>query len=245
MIQAIEETWVTTEKRTNRRKSTTAQTFRAIAKRRAKARAKSLASVLRICPVRNKEELEAVYRLTHDAYVGRGYIEPRRDGRLVHYPHLDNIPETTVLVAKRGGKIVGTISLTIDGPAGLHVDEDFKKETNCIRREERKLGACWRIATTSASRNEGIVVLKLLREVARLGKEMNVMTGVFTMNPRHRRVYERLLNMEVVAYRASTHGLRSAPAVLMRWDMEKCPESWMPEEKSVGNQVQWKGRKSA
>jgi hypothetical protein len=57
------------------------------------------------------------------------------------------------------------------------------------------------------------------------------MTCVFTFNPRHERIYKRLLNMKTVARRVETvHGLCHAPAVLMRWDFEDCPDMWLRTE---------------
>ena len=52
-----------------------------------------------IRPMYTELELDQIYKLTHDAYVERGYCEPQPGGKLIHYPHLDHIPETTILVA--------------------------------------------------------------------------------------------------------------------------------------------------
>ncbi len=177
-------------------------------------------------------DMEAVWRLTHDAYVEQGYCAPQPDGRLIHYPHLEGIPETTVLVAEENGEIVGTNSLTLDGPAGLHVDADFTTECDRIRVEVRAagktLGASWRIATKSSCRSVTAVVKSLIRETVRRFVEADVETVVFTFNPRHERIYKRLLNMSTVARHGGTvHGLNNAPAVFMRWEMATCPDQWL------------------
>ncbi|MFH1024756.1 MAG: hypothetical protein V1809_15345 [Planctomycetota bacterium] len=181
-----------------------------------------------IRPVQNDEEMDEVYRLTHDAYVERGYCLPQVDGRLVHYPQLDRIPETTVLVALVNGVIVGTNSLTLDGPAGLNADLDFKNECDTIRREGRKIVSSWRLATKSSCHDERTVVMELIRETVIRGVEMGARTGVFILNPRHERVYQRLLNMKTVARNEGTSGLQNAPAVFMRCDFENLP-TWCLE----------------
>ncbi|MFH1022284.1 MAG: hypothetical protein V1809_02735 [Planctomycetota bacterium] len=179
-----------------------------------------------IRPVRSSREMDAVYRLVHDTFLERGYCASQPDGRLIHYPHLDHIPETTVLAAVLKGEIVGTISYTFDGPAGLHTDKDFKAECDVIRAEGKRLGASWRIATRNRFRYEKEVVMALIRTTVHYILDSGVETSVFTFNPRHERVYQRMLNMTTVTRSAGTDGLSNAPAVLMRMETENIPAKW-------------------
>ena len=175
--------------------------------------------------IHTDNELDEIYRLVHDAYAERGYIEPHPDGRLILYPHLDHIPQTTVLVAVEGGKVVGTNSLTLDGPNGLPSDEDFKKECDAIRREGRPLASSWRLCTRTGFRDERRIVMGLIAKTVRLALECGVRTCVFTINPRHAGVYQSLLNMKLVARKEETvQGLQNAPAVFMRCDFEALPK---------------------
>ena len=50
--------------------------------------------------------------------------------------------------------------------------------------------------------------------------------SLYTFNPRHKRVYQRLLNMRTVASSAGTQGLSNAPAVFMRLDTPDIPARW-------------------
>lgn len=81
-----------------------------------------------IRPVRSLEELRAVYRLTHDCYAASGFCAPNPTQFIVHYPQYDHIQETTILVALSQGRVVGSVSVTMDGPKGLTVDKDFNSE---------------------------------------------------------------------------------------------------------------------
>jgi hypothetical protein len=141
-------------------------------------------------PIRGAEELDAVYRLIHDGHVERGQCEPQPDGRLIHYPRLDNIPETTVIVALVRGRIVGTSSVTLDGERGLHTDEDFKAECDAIRLERRPLCASWRIATLREFRGSRSLVLALIGETVRVMIASGSLTAIFIFNQRHERIYE-------------------------------------------------------
>jgi UDP:flavonoid glycosyltransferase YjiC (YdhE family) len=182
---------------------------------------------LTVRTIQGPGELEAVYRVTHDSYVERDYCHPRPDGRLAHHPHLDHVPETAVFVAVAGAEIVGTSSVTLDGPLGLPMDDDFRAECDRIRAEGRRLAASWRLATRKAYRNQTRLVKALIKATTIRGIRMGVQTCLFTFNPRHERIYQRLLNLRTVARREGMTGLLNAPAVLMRGDTERFHECWL------------------
>ncbi len=175
-------------------------------------------------------DLQEVWRLTHDQYVRMGYAAPRPDGMLRHY-HLDGIPETAVWVAEDDdGSIVGTVSLTEDNPAGLHVDEDFKDVVDEIRREcaagGLRLSASWRIATRENLRNElgtsMALVAAIVEEV--LARPHHV--TLYTFNPRHESFYRRMCGLEKIAGPRPSRSVKGAPGILMRGDIEKVAAVW-------------------
>jgi hypothetical protein len=184
-----------------------------------------------IRPVQNEQEMDKVYRLVHDVYLRRGYCTPQPDRRLRHYRHFDEIPETTVLIAIEDGKIIGTNSLTVDGPNGLPVDADFKHIVDTVRQEKHKLGASWRIATIHRYHNDKKLVIALIQETVSLVIRKNIRTMLFTFNPRHQKVYKRILGMKTLSQKINNvECLKNAPAVLMRWDIERCPDRWLHTE---------------
>ena len=185
-----------------------------------------LGSEFEVRPILNDEELDQVYRITHDAFVETGFWPPQRDGRIVHCPHLDRIPETTVLAATLGGEIIGTISWTRDGPHGLAADSEFKAECDGIRTEGLRLGSIWRLATRSICRNDRNVVLSLIQETVHGVVGAGLQTTIITMNPRHEKIYRRMLNMTTVA-RKDSHGPNNPPAVLMRMNTDRVPQRWL------------------
>lgn len=70
-----------------------------------------------------KDELEAAYRILHDAYVDCGYTEKTPSGmRLVKHFAL---PTTTTLVAKWKDQVVGTVSVIRHTPLGLPIQSIF------------------------------------------------------------------------------------------------------------------------
>jgi hypothetical protein len=56
-----------------------------------------------------KEELEACFKLLHDAYVSSGFMTPDPSGMRVTIYHA--LPTTTTLCAKMDDQVIGTLSL--------------------------------------------------------------------------------------------------------------------------------------
>jgi hypothetical protein len=179
-----------------------------------------------IRPVANVAEMEEVYRLTHDSYVSKAYAENQSNGLLLHYPEYDVIPETTVLIALQDGKMIGTISVTLPGPFGYTLDRDFREEIAQLRNEGRQVGVIWRLVVKEECRSSRAVLLGLISAVTRHFLNHGLDTYLFEVNPRHERIYQRLLNMTVMSRKESAEGLQHAPAVLLRGNCENLPAEW-------------------
>lgn len=77
--------------------------------------------VLKIAETR--EELEACFKLLHDAYVSSGFMRPDPSGMRVTIYHA--LPTTTTLCAKFDGEVVGTLSLIREGLFGFPLQAIF------------------------------------------------------------------------------------------------------------------------
>lgn len=170
----------------------------------------------------NVEELSGVYKLTHDVYVQMGYCQPQENGILCHYPHLDNIKETFVLVAMDGDKLLGTNSWTLDSKHGLHVDCDFSEHVNTVRHRcqkfNRKLAASWRIVTNPDQRNTLRTIKSLVQSTVDMALDYGVDTMLFSFNPKHERIYQKMVGMTTLA--TGICHATNAPAVLMMAERE-------------------------
>jgi len=67
--------------------------------------------------VSSVEEMEAAFRILHDAYVDAGYMKPHPTGMRILPQHL--LLTTTVVVAKLGQEVIGTVSMIRDSALGL------------------------------------------------------------------------------------------------------------------------------
>lgn len=188
------------------------------------------------------DQLSDVRRLTYAAYVAEGLCEINPYKRLEHYPHLDNIAQTTVVTAMAGDKLVGTISITVDGPAGLNVDEDFpdvmrrlrvpgRRLADVWRTPGRPMAAAWRIVTDPAYRGDRRLIMLLMRAGFDAAIANNVELLVCSVHPRRRRVHERLGFFAVAL--GNCRALSGAAAVLMMYDVRRdgIPERLRRDEK--------------
>jgi len=182
-----------------------------------------------IRPALNEADMDAVYRLTHDAYVALGYIQPRPEHMLRHYMEIEGLPENMVVVAVDDGAIVGTVSITLDGPGGLHTDHDFAGACDAIRAEGRPIGAAWRIITEPGHRATMALVVELIRAAITVFQHCGTATGLCTFAPRHERVYMRLLGFQTIA-RTDGVGAVNTAAVLMRGSVAEAMQRMVPPE---------------
>ncbi len=190
---------------------------------------------MRIRKARSRYDMERVWRLTHDEYVRMGYARPRKDGLLRHFA-LDGIDETTVWIAEDlDGRILGTISLTADGPCGLHVDEDFKDVADYVRGECRltgkRLAASWRIVTRSNYHHQMPLSMGLIAAVVETVRRVPYEITLYTFNPRHEKFYRRMLGFETIAGPRPSPTVENAPAILMRGDLLKVDRAWSRVER--------------
>ena len=77
--------------------------------------------VLKVAETR--EELEACFKILHDAYVGAGFMKPHPSGLRVTLYHA--LPTTTTLCAKWDGQVVGTLSMIREGVFGFPLQSVF------------------------------------------------------------------------------------------------------------------------
>ncbi len=177
-------------------------------------------------------QMRAVHRLTYEAYLAKGLCRADPSERLQHYSHLDYIAETTVLTAMVGDKLVGTVSITLDGPAGLHVDEDFPDNMRWLRRRQTRLAAAWRIVTDPAYRGDRRLITRLMRAGFEEAIAHKADWLVCSFHPRRQKVHGKL-GFETLAW-SHCRALSSAPVVLMLYDMRQgIPEQLRREEKPL------------
>jgi hypothetical protein len=170
-----------------------------------------------------QEELEACFRLLHDAYVGSGFMRPDPSGMRATIYHA--LPTTTTLCAKFDGEVVGTISLIRESVFGFPLQSIF--DLHGLRTQRGRIAEVSALAVHPRFRNTGGSILfplmKFMYEYCVTFFDTRHL--VIAVNPNRIEMYEslllfqRLTENEVANY-AFANG---APAVGASLDLHLAP----------------------
>lgn len=161
------------------------------------------------------DEIEEIWKLTHDEYLEAGYITKQEDGLYRHHSHFDLIPETTQIIVVKDNQIIGTCTYTLDNSNKVFTDIDYPKETEIIRVTNVPLAAVWRLATSSKERSTHRIVHMLMSKIAADLVEKGEPILLCEVHPRHQGYYEKRFGFVAIAEKDDTEGLQNAPSILM------------------------------
>ncbi|WP_343639078.1 GNAT family N-acetyltransferase [Roseateles sp.] len=138
-----------------------------------------------------QEELDASFRILHDAYVGSGFMKPDPSGLRVTIYHA--LPTTTTLCAKYDGVVVGTISMVREGVFGFPLQSVFDLEG--VRAKGGKIAEISALAVAPAFRKTGGAILfPLMKFMHQYCTEyFDTRHLVIAVNPDKIELYEALL----------------------------------------------------
>jgi len=171
-----------------------------------------------------QEELEACFRLLHDAYVGSGFMRPDPSGMRANIYHA--LPTTTTLCAKFDGEVVGTISLIRESVFGFPLQSIF--DLHELREKKGQIAEVSALAVHPRFRKTGGSILfplmKFMYEYSTTFFDTRHL--VIAVNPNRIEMYESLLFFErltetVVENYDFANG---APAVGASVDLYRAPE---------------------
>lgn len=97
------------------------------------------------------QDLQQAYSLLHNCYVGINIIPPQPSGLRCNL--FSFLPNTTTLVAKKNGVVIGTVSLIRDSAFGLPSDKEFFEQNSEFRKKGQRLVEVSALAVRSDYRN--------------------------------------------------------------------------------------------
>jgi len=171
-----------------------------------------------------KEELEACFKLLHDAYVSSGFMTPDPSGLRVTIYHA--LPTTTTLCAKLDDQVIGTLSLIRESAIGFPLQRIF--DLTEVREKAGYIAEVSALAIHPKFRRTGGTILfplmKFMYEYCTTFFDTRHL--VIAVNPRHIEMYESLLffrrlNANMVENYDFVNG---APAVGATLDLKYAPE---------------------
>ena len=172
----------------------------------------------------SREELEACFKLLHDAYVSSGFMTPDPSGMRVTIYHA--LPTTTTLCAKIGDQVVGTLSLIRESAIGFPLQRIF--DLTDVREKEGRIAEVSALAVHPRYRRTGGTILfplmKFMYEYCTTFFDTRHL--VIAVNPRHIEMYESLLFFKRLTANVVENYdfVNGAPAVGAALDLKHAPE---------------------
>ena len=168
-----------------------------------------------------QEELEEAYRLLHNCYVDLRLMH--KHASILRCNVYSFLPETTTLIAKYKGEVVGSVTLIKDSPVGLPSDQEYKSENDRYRAEGFSLVEVSALAVRKdfRARNHGASVLLMKYIINYVKDYMTCTMMVCTVHPRAEDFYKSLFdfkrNGRVIKYKF----VEGALAVHLGMDMRQ------------------------
>jgi len=158
-----------------------------------------------------EDDYREAFRVVHDSYVELGYIQ-RQPEELWLQPHHCH-GRSTVLIAKRGDQVVGTVSVFHDGDTGLPVERSYPDAAHSFRRNGSvfEIGA---LAVTMEERGTGLAVLVQTAALYCGGRVHDASHCLITVPPSRVLYYAALFGFSVLRHDRPYYGFEQ-PAVLM------------------------------
>jgi N-acyl amino acid synthase FeeM len=181
--------------------------------------ASSVARNLNATVASSRKELKAAGDLVMRRYAWRGYMV---DARTLDHPAPGESESAaiTLIANDAAGETVGTLTLALDGPGGLSVDDTYGSELDAVRAVGRRVCELTRLAVGEGADSK-LVLAALFSVAFLLGRVIHRATDVFIeVNPRHVAFYERALGFVVAAGERICERVK-APSVLLRLEAEK------------------------
>ena len=171
-----------------------------------------------------QEELEACFRILHDAYVGSGFMKPSPTGMRITMYHA--LPTTTTLCAKYDGRVVGTISMIREGVFGFPMQAAF--DLNDVRARQGQIAEISALAVHADFRKTGGAILfPLMKFMYEYCTEyFDTRHLVIAVNPDRIEMYESLLFFQRIQERVvdAYDFANGAPAVGATLDLPGAKE---------------------
>jgi hypothetical protein len=163
-----------------------------------------------------QSQLQEVGSLIRRMYSWRGYLTSSDEGEAAAPAVSDRI----TLNALTGERVMGTLTVALDSPAGLAADGLYRDEIDALRAPGRRLCEFTRLAVDIEPRFNSKDFLARLIHIAFVYAHLiqHATDMVIEINPRHVGFYHRLLGFEQIGPERMCERVQ-APAVLMHIDL--------------------------
>ncbi|MFL5815764.1 MAG: N-acyl amino acid synthase FeeM domain-containing protein [Bdellovibrionia bacterium] len=165
------------------------------------------------------EEYEGAFRVLHDSYVEKGFCSPQPSGMRLILHHA--LPTTSVVIAKKGTRVVGTLTLVRDNKLKLPIEKEWNLSK--LRVGARRIAeiTCFAIDPAFRRANHGNVFFPLLRFMYEYATQyFGTDYLAVVIDPKDKDFYEGILFFKPVDNRVVDDYL-GAPAIAQFLDLKK------------------------
>jgi hypothetical protein len=132
-------------------------------------------------------------------------------------------PNKITLVAYQDDKVVGTLTLGLDSPRGMVVDQLYKKEADQLRAQGRKICDVTKLAVDQDIKSKSVLGALFHLSVI-YGRNIHHATDfLIEVNPRHALFYQRMIGFVPFGEERLCPRV-NAPAVLLKLDLAYADE---------------------
>ncbi|MBL8483768.1 MAG: hypothetical protein JNJ60_16355 [Rhodocyclaceae bacterium] len=132
---------------------------------------------------------------------------------------LEQNPNRITLNAELNGRIYGTLTVNLDSPAGLSVDETYREEVNSLRSRGRKVCEFGKFAVEQAVRSKRLIATLMNLLLVYAHRLNGCDDALIEVNPRHTGFYEKYMGFARFGSERLCPRV-NAPAVLLRLDFD-------------------------
>ncbi len=167
----------------------------------------------RIRIAREVSEYEDAFHLLHIAYVYQGIEDVRCDKMRITPQHV--LPEATVFVAYENDQCVGTMTVTLDSPAGLPLENDYPGELDDLRKQGARFVEYGSLAVVRRCWHSGVTVLLNMAACYWSINMLGATDIVMGINPKAAPLYRAMYNFQRLGS-PKQHSKLTAPVLAMR-----------------------------
>lgn len=173
------------------------------------------------------EERRQAAGLVAQMYRAEGYLPRSEDAATEFYGLHHLLDEAVVFIARKGDRVVGTLTVVTDSPAGLPLETLYGTEVTDLRRRGRKLCELCSLAVDPDMRRAGsAVILRLFRAAFLYLYHLTPVEDVLiTLKPSHRDFYTRWIGFEPFGPHRLDSRFADASTVCMRLRREYVGEA--------------------
>jgi hypothetical protein len=170
---------------------------------------------------RTTEEYIDAFALVRTAYVFMG-IEKLSSPEL-RIVEQQVLPESTVLVCYEGDELVGTMTVTLDSPAGLPLDADYAGDLDALRVRGALLVEYGSLAVVSRCHHDGVPQLLNVAAYRFARERLGATHTVIGVHPRAYPYYRALYGFEHLGA-VQSHASLASPVIALVQDMVAYPQ---------------------